>query len=469
MSAARCPKCEWESPVPAVAGTTLFCEECGEEFQAVHETETYAPTLDIQRLDAAQTEGAPPPPQAPPATLPSITFPTPLRTGARVPVTLPPFPLELSLTFNYVLLAGANATCACTLRNTSAQTVSRIQLTLDSDAFKGGALLIDHDPMPPGSEFTDAIDLGLLDPKFHGPVVLKCTLRAGTMEGIRYAEGKLPGVVILPATASSRDIRLHIGDNFAMGAEGVNFNFGSQEDERELLQRCFEDAPSRPVALRPRGGVEAAALPGHFTNSLGMEFMRVAAGTRGVWFCQHLTTQIQWHEVTGVSQEQQLAKKGSPPCGLHPMMPVYGVNLAEAQDFCRRLGQMEAEDGTLPPGYRYRLPTESEWRAACGSAEMTDRELNRHAWTRLAKVQGPQIVGSLKASETGLYDLRGNVFEWCDPENPTLGKAPVFGGSWYADKQDIDLQAARQGSRIHCPVETRSSRIGFRIVLAPRF
>ncbi|MCA1962665.1 MAG: hypothetical protein LDL31_01825, partial [Prosthecobacter sp.] len=275
MTTACCPNCNWDFETYAPAGTTVGCEQCGQTFQISYPTATYNPTLEVQRPRAFLEKPAPaqPAPPAPPqpalsaAPVSTGTYPLPARSSARMPAALPPFPLELSLTFSYVLMAGANGTCSFTLRNTSAQTVSRVQLSLNCEALLGGRLLHDHDPLAPGEEVTDVLDLGRLDPDVHGPTVILCTLRAGTPEGIRYAEGKLAGIHIEPITASGRDISLKIGDNFALGAEGVNINVGPQENVRELLKHRIANAPALPVPLRQRPQAEAAHLPHHFTNT----------------------------------------------------------------------------------------------------------------------------------------------------------------------------------------------------------
>lgn len=459
-----CPSCKWQSSVEVPEGTQIFCEECGADFRAepvwMQTDKAEAPKVEVGVLAQAACP-------TPKAALPVRTADM-LRPGYKSISGLPPFPLELSLTFNYVLLAGARGTCKYTLRNGSTQTVTRIRLTLESDAFEGGQVHVEHEPLAPGTADDDPIDLGQLSRAVHGQTILKCTLEAGTPAGIRTAEGKLPGITIFPPTASPQDIRVQIGDNFGLGAEGLNINLGHHETDRDLLQRCIDDAPARPVTLKERSSVFVEDIPHHFVNSLQMEFVRVPAGTRSAWFCHHQVTQLNWLNITGTTQEQQLAKKGGHHCGLDPRMPVYGVNLEEARDFCEKLNQHEQDNGVLPPGYNYRLPTEAEWRAASGPVSYKDRELQHIAWTMLAKVDGPQLVGCLRPNEFGLYDMRGNVFEWCEADSPTADKAPVYGGSWYADPQGADLEAARQGSRILCPVGTRSSRIGLRVVLAPR-
>jgi Sulfatase-modifying factor enzyme 1 len=473
MIAAQCPSCQWQSSAEVPEGTTIFCEECGIDFRA---EPTWMRTVTMDRPIITPKEISP---QAE-AVLALAACPTPLaavatgtaelmRANAAANEGPTSFPLELSFTFNYILLAGARGTCKYTLRNTSAQTVGRIRLVLESDALEGGSITVSHDPLGPGLTDDDSLDLGQLSKAVHGQTILKCTLEAGTQEGIRTAEGKLPGVTILPPTASPQDIRVQIGDNFGLGAEGLNLNLGGQGTDRDLLQMCMDDAPARSVMLKVRSSIFVEDLPHHFINSLHMEMVRVPVGTKNAWFCHHQVTQLHWYQVMGTTQEQQLAKKGSRHCGLDPRMPVYGVSLPEAREFCEKLNLHQQSNGSLPPGYHYRLPTEAEWRAASGPANYSDRELQHHAWTMLAKVEGPQLVGCLRPNEFGLYDMRGNVFEWCDEkEMPATEKAAVFGGSWYADPQGTDLEAARQGSRILCPITTRSSRIGLRLVLAPR-
>jgi formylglycine-generating enzyme required for sulfatase activity len=150
--------------------------------------------------------------------------------------------------------------------------------------------------------------------------------------------------------------------------------------------------------------------------------------------------------------------------------PVVGVSWFDAVDYCSWL--------TAELGCRFRLPTEAEWERACrGYADGKvypwgdDRPTAQLA--RFNALDGPCAVGRFKPSYFGLYDLAGNVWEWCadwyereyyerapdrNPAGPAEGSYRVLrGGSW-ADEPKYLTCAYRSWAR---PAE-RSPNIGFR-------
>lgn len=146
-------------------------------------------------------------------------------------------------------------------------------------------------------------------------------------------------------------------------------------------------------------------------------------------------TEAQWTEVLGGS-------KGRSDC------PVTDVTWHAAVSFCRKLSALPAERSA---GRVYRLPTEAEWEYACRAGTTTkysfgdDKSLHGDfAWFRGNSGGQKHPVGQKKPNPWGLYDMHGNVFEWCsdwyglygtksttDPPGPDLGMYRVMrGGSW---------------------------------------
>ena len=144
--------------------------------------------------------------------------------------------------------------------------------------------------------------------------------------------------------------------------------------------------------------------------------------------------------------------------------PVEQIRWPDAMDFCRRLSELPAEKQA---GRVYRLPTEAEWEYACRAGTTTafhcgdslsSRQANfngNHPYGGAAK--GPFLsrsaeVGSYPPNAFGLYDMHGNVWQWCadwygrtyyqespvdDPRGPTQGSRRVIrGGEWYGDARD---------------------------------
>lgn len=178
------------------------------------------------------------------------------------------------------------------------------------------------------------------------------------------------------------------------------------------------------------------------------------------------------HEVT---QEQWAAVMGSNPSyfASNPNNPVEMVSWDDCQQFITRLNKMGL--GT------FRLPTEAEWEYACRAGSMTeyywgDHLIEKYAWYWDNSSYMTHSVGWKEPNAWGLYDMSGNVWEWCsdwygdytsqsqmDPKGPASGSFRVFrGGSWHNGPQ-----SCRSANRSYVtPTYTRSF-LGFRLVRTP--
>jgi formylglycine-generating enzyme required for sulfatase activity len=243
-------------------------------------------------------------------------------------------------------------------------------------------------------------------------------------------------------------------------------------------------------------------------NSLGMEFARVPAGTflmgspeteaarktdegpqrpitltRPFYLGVYAVTQCEFESVMGVNRSEFTADAGG-----GPSHPAENVNWEEAIEFCRLLSELPAE---REAGRTYRLPTEAEWEHACRAGTTTpfhygrglsSHQANMHGGQPYFAPAGPQRrrtlpVGSFAPNAFGLYDMHGNVWEWCadwysetylrdaaesDPLGPVDGEMRCQrGGCWEAYGECC--RSAYRSSRD--PPGRRLNCVGMRVVM----
>ncbi|MEO2015144.1 MAG: SUMF1/EgtB/PvdO family nonheme iron enzyme, partial [Fuerstiella sp.] len=217
-------------------------------------------------------------------------------------------------------------------------------------------------------------------------------------------------------------------------------------------------------------------------NSIGMQFKLLPGGTftmgEGGEAHKAMLTKPFELGVYEVTQEQYEQVMGSTPSKFKgPQNPVEKVSWNDAVEFCRKLSDLPSEKSG---GYVYRLPTEAEWEYACRAGTTTkysfgdsESELGDYAWYDKNSGRRPHPVGGKKPNGWGLYDMHGNVWEWCqdwygkypsgsvtNPTGPASGSSRVNrGGGWY-DYSDICRSAKRHW---YAP-DSRSNNLGFRVL-----
>jgi formylglycine-generating enzyme required for sulfatase activity len=263
------------------------------------------------------------------------------------------------------------------------------------------------------------------------------------------------------------------------------------------VSSLLADEPAQHAAEKP-------ARAKQIENSIGMKFVLIPGGSflmgsppdeegRDDDEHQHEVTlsrdfYLGVYEVTQAQYEAVLEENLSyfqgtqVPGEDNSQYPVDSVSWEDATEFCRRLTELSGEKKA---NRRYRLPTEAEWEYACRAKSRTptrysfgihDNQLGAHAWYDANSKKMTHVVGGKRPNKFGLYDMHGNVYEWCsdwydenyydnspdtDPTGPESGTERVIrGGCWY--REPYFVRSADRSS--NNPIN-RFSGDGFRVLL----
>ena len=248
--------------------------------------------------------------------------------------------------------------------------------------------------------------------------------------------------------------------------------------------------------------VSAAAGKRLNANSVGMEFILIPAGsftmgspkkekgrgddekqvkvtiTRAFELGKTVVTQKQWAEVMRTTPWDKNEDDEVPPTPEGDNYPAVYVSWDDGTMFCKKLTALERKSGKLSAKQKYRLPTEAEREYACRAGTTTaysfgddESKLGAYAWYYDNSGYELHEVATKKPNPWGLFDMHGNVWEWCedwhedslsggdDPKGPSTGSDRVIrGGNWH-DSTSSCRSASRGGSP-----SIRFLNRGFRIV-----
>lgn len=189
-------------------------------------------------------------------------------------------------------------------------------------------------------------------------------------------------------------------------------------------------------------------------------------------------TQSQWEKVMGTSVQQQRSKSSydNGLQGTGPDYPMYYVSWEDAQAFCQELSRMT--------GRTYSLPTEAQWEYAARGGKNNDGtkysgslSIDAVAWYDGNSGSGAHPVKNKRPNSLGLYDMSGNVWEWCsdwyssnynmndtnNPTGPSSGSFRVLRGSGW----NSSARGCRVSHRANGSPGGRYNFCGFRVVVIP--
>lgn len=206
------------------------------------------------------------------------------------------------------------------------------------------------------------------------------------------------------------------------------------------------------------------------------EYQHKVVLTQPFKISKYLITQNQFKSIMGFNPSK-FKENG--------LNPVECVNWKEAREFCEKLTAKYSD--YIPKGYKFDLPTEAQWEYACRAGTQTplnngkhiitekflDANLNEIAWY-VKNTGSPKPVGQKRPNRWGIYDMLGNVWEWCldwyapyqrsgniDPSGPEYGTHRIMrGGSWLSG-----AWYCRSAYRSYNGPAYRVNNLGFRIVL----
>lgn len=269
------------------------------------------------------------------------------------------------------------------------------------------------------------------------------------------------------------------------------------------------------LCLNKAGNLRAQVAK-EITNSIGMKLVLISKGTftmgspvteadrftdegehevtltRDYYLGKFEVTQQEFKEVMGYNESRFKES---------PLLPVEGVHWYDAVMFCNKLSELDGypasynisevkKDGEsivhanvelISNAAGYRLPTEAEWEYGCrGGSKMAysfganKQLLVDYGWYKDNSDLKTHLVGQKKPNAWGLYDMHGNVWEWCwdwydeypnvsvlDPIGPSTGEFRVFRGGSY------NFQAALSRAALRDRFPPKHSICGFRVVLSP--
>lgn len=265
----------------------------------------------------------------------------------------------------------------------------------------------------------------------------------------------------------------------------ANPHYWSDKSSPATGQRFYRAVAFSPINMVfiPPGSFRMGSPTNEVDRSTWEGLQTTVTISRGFWMGRHEVTQGEYREVKGSNPSYFTPVNGYPE---DLSLPVDMVNWGDAVAYCSQLTARERAAGRIAANSAYRLPTEAEWEYAC-RAWTSPRfshgddpgysELGNYAWFDENSGAVPHPVEQKLPNPWGLYDMSGNVFEWCrdwyadnvnnggikvDPQGPASGTTRILrGGSWF-----YTARRCRSAYRGSIAPESRDRQIGFRVVLA---
>ena len=316
-----------------------------------------------------------------------------------------------------------------------------------------------------------------------GRPTLSLTGTVGSVYSIQYATGLSPTNLWVDRTLLQ-----------AQGGGNVWTDPSAPTPGQRFYRAVSVAAPADTNLVFIQPGTFTMGSPTNEAERNSNETQHTVTISRGFWMGKYLVPQGDYLAVVGSNPSSFTSANGYSD---DLTRPVEMVIWNDATNYCALRTQQERAGGLIPTNYVYRLPTESEWEYADRAGTTMAFYLGSGLHSGQANFNGQYeydasggtinnpsgiyldqttAVGSYAANGWGLYDMIGNVFEWCqdwygaypagsvtDPQGAVTGSHRVLrGGSW-----NYYANGCRSAFRLELVASSRFNGIGFRLVLAP--
>lgn len=275
------------------------------------------------------------------------------------------------------------------------------------------------------------------------------------------------------------------------GSAAVNSTAGQNPSAETLF--AMKTQPVKPPTTPTPEAQKGGGAQGGVENSLGMKFLPVGDVLFSIW-----QTRVKDFESFARATGLKSTVWRDPGFRQGPDHPVVNVTWREAIAFCKWLTAKEQKEGLLAQNQEYRLPYDLEWSKAVDLPEETGKTPEArdmgvpdlypwgNSWppaTGAGNYTGEETgsdmaikgyddgfawtspVGSFARNKYGLYDMGGNVWQWCmDGWNAEQKEKVLRGASWSNGELKLSLLSS---CRLHSPPDSSTDNYGFRCVLAP--
>jgi formylglycine-generating enzyme required for sulfatase activity len=182
-----------------------------------------------------------------------------------------------------------------------------------------------------------------------------------------------------------------------------------------------------------------------FTNSVEIVMVKISPT---LWAGKFLVTQEEYQKVMGSNPSEFRGERN----------PVDSVSWNDVLGFCAKLSQMERKEEMLPEGFVYTLPTQAQWESLAAGANLSDAVTGQGT-----PRSGTAPVGSLGPNSFGLFDIRGNLWEFClNPDDKPY--RVLKGGAW---NTSLEVNLRPEFRWYSTGPDDRKNYYGFRCVLVP--